>query len=130
MSLTVCITRLVLISSNFIVKCHLNVTSYCVSLDGLNMRCIGKSGIKDLILIRLIFISRYYIGGLELGWWCLTPLSTIWRSVLLTEETGVPGENHQVTDKLYHIMLYRVQLAWAGFELTTLVVIGTDCIYR
>ena len=28
----------------------------------------------------------------------------------------------QVTDKLYHIMLY-----WAGFQLTTLVVIESDC---
>ena len=33
----------------------------------------------------------------------------------------------EVVDKLYHIMLYRIRLAWAGFELTTLVVIGSDC---
>ena len=34
----------------------------------------------------------------------------------------------QVTYKLYHIMLYREHLTWTVFELTTLVVIGTDCI--
>ena len=39
----------------------------------------------------------------------------------LVEETT---DLSQVTDKLDKIMLYRVHLSWAGFELTTLVVIN------
>ena len=70
------------------------------------------------------------------GSWCLTALSTTfqlyrggqldWRKKPKSPEktTDLP----QVTDKLYHIMLHRAHIAWAGLELTTLVVIGTDCI--
>jgi len=54
-----------------------------------------------------------------------------WRSVYWWRKNTwrkPPTCHWQVTDKLYHMMLYRVHQAWAGFELTTLVVIGTHCI--
>jgi len=54
-----------------------------------------------------------------------------WRSVILVEKIGLPGGNRRPAAshwQLHSIILYQIHLAWAVFELTTLVVIGTDCI--
>ena len=51
----------------------------------------------------------------------------LWRSVLLVKETGEYHDLSLVPAKLYHIILYLVHIAWAGLELTTSVLIGTDC---
>ena len=53
-----------------------------------------------------------------------------WRSVLLVEETGVSVKNHRPVANHWQTLshLNRIHLALAGFELTTLVVISTDCI--
>ena len=90
-----------------------------------------------------IFMIIKYFENFNIDWmqiwfglWCLTSLLTIfqlyrgcqfywWRKPEYPEKTT---DLSQVTDKLYHKMLYRVHLAITGFELTTLVVIGTDCI--
>jgi hypothetical protein len=57
----------------------------------------------------------------------------LWWSVSLVEKTGVPRENHWPAashwqTSSHHMTCIDDTSPWTGFELTTLVVIGTDCI--
>jgi hypothetical protein len=56
-----------------------------------------------------------------------------WHSLLLVEATEVLGENHRPIVSHWQTLLHNVvsttpRHEWAGFELTTLVVIDFDCI--
>jgi hypothetical protein len=72
---------------------------------------------------------KYIIG---LGLWCLLPISTIFQFYVAVSFIGIrnrtswrkPLDLSQVTDNLDHVKLHKAEV---GFELTTLVLINTDC---
>jgi hypothetical protein len=79
--------------------------------------------IYDLFLLVPSYFGWFY-GFIVFNAILNTILVISWRSVLLMEETGVPGESHRPAAS--HIML--CTSAWVVVEPTTLVVIGTVCI--
>ena len=69
-----------------------------------------------ILFVCLMVFNATFNNILVISWW----------SVLSVEDPEKTTDLSQVTDNLYHIMLYTSP--WSRFELTTSVVIGTDCI--
>jgi len=81
------------------------------------------------------YVISFNISNLGSGWrlWCITPLSTIFIWIVAVSRSYLwrkPEKTYhlpQITDQLYHIMFIEYTSPLAGFELSTIVIIGTDC---
>jgi hypothetical protein len=110
---------------SFRIRVRQKVCIYIVSINLLEKKT--KSIFKILNWAQKCQSWTWSYGSWIYNYLCNQFLSQLnwWKKPEYSEKTT---DLPQVTDKLHHIMLYQVHLVWAGFELTTLVVIATDCI--
>jgi hypothetical protein len=94
-----------------------------LTVDHSGYTCLASATLRTLFVDVCLFV-----------WWCLSTLfNNISVMVVVSFIVWTKPDNpekttdlSQVTDKLYHIILYTSP--WSRFELTTSVVIGTVCI--
>ena len=88
--------------------------------------------INSIYFLWIVNFQKHYYLEYICTFWGLTPLYIVTTS-LLVEETAVPRENHWPVASHWQTLSLKVisnienTSPWAGFKLTSLVVIGTDC---
>ena len=112
-------------------RSKLRVVNIC-RINMVKFHCKCSNIIRPYVLIYLKWVVCLFVW--RLGLWCLTPFSTIFQLCLggqfywyrNLEDPEKTTDLSQVTDKRHCMMLYTS--LWLRFELTTLVMIGTDYI--
>jgi hypothetical protein len=92
-----------------------------------HLKKLGKGDNLQIFLIKHFWLVRFMVLNATFN--NISVMS--WLSVLLVEETGVPGENHRPVASHWQTLSQNVvhlTAPWSRFELTTSVVIGTDYI--
>jgi hypothetical protein len=110
-----------------------NKLNHAANIPYLSCPVLRKESTEWELLHDKLMLScmHFVIFNSVRGWLWFMGLNTTYNniSVISWQSVYLWRKTEKTTDKLYLILLYWMHLAWEGFELTTLVVIGTSPVY-